>query len=96
MAYVAPTVRTTGDLITASVWNQDIVNDILAIQGGLAGTGFALIDVLGSSSDPAVSGAGLIRLAANTTTGSLRASISGAPFSDVGGADYCQSQVFGG
>lgn len=28
MAYTDPTLRTTGDLITAAIWNNDFVNDI--------------------------------------------------------------------
>ncbi len=32
MAYTAPTVRATGDLITASIWNADLVNDILYLK----------------------------------------------------------------
>jgi hypothetical protein len=31
MAYVAPSTRTTGDLITAAIWNQDVVANVLAL-----------------------------------------------------------------
>ena len=34
MAYTAPTTRTTGTLITASIWNTDIVDNISAIWKG--------------------------------------------------------------
>lgn len=34
MAYTAPTTRTTGTLITASIWNTDIVDNIAAIWKG--------------------------------------------------------------
>jgi hypothetical protein len=32
MAYTAPTVRTTGELITASIWNTDLVADIIYLK----------------------------------------------------------------
>jgi hypothetical protein len=31
MAYVEPTTRTTGDLITATIWNQDAVDNVKAL-----------------------------------------------------------------
>ena len=31
MAWTSPTVRATGDLITAAIWNADVVNNLLAI-----------------------------------------------------------------
>jgi len=34
MSYVAPTVRTTGTLITASIWNQDVVANPVALYAG--------------------------------------------------------------
>lgn len=34
MAYIAPTSRTTGELVTAVIWNQDIVADVIAIYAG--------------------------------------------------------------
>lgn len=36
MAYTAPTVRTTGELITASVWNVDIVANIIYLYARAA------------------------------------------------------------
>ena len=36
MAYVTPSSRTTGDLITASVWNQDVVDNVRANPAELA------------------------------------------------------------
>lgn len=42
MAYTAPTVRTTGELVTASIWNVDLVADIIEVRaGGLAISGQA-------------------------------------------------------
>jgi len=32
MSYVAPTTKTTGTLITAAIWNQDVVANIVAIK----------------------------------------------------------------
>ena len=32
MAYVAPSTRTTGTLITASIWNQDVVANPIALS----------------------------------------------------------------
>ncbi len=34
MAYIAPTIRTTGDLVTAAIWNADIVANEIAINAG--------------------------------------------------------------
>ena len=31
MAWVTPTTRSTGDLITAAIWNQDVVNNPIAL-----------------------------------------------------------------
>lgn len=92
MAYVAPTVRTTGDLITASIWNADIVNNIQAIVAGLIGVGFAAVDLVGAAGDPSVSAAGHAVIALNTTTGTVRQSISGGAFTDLGNpANYADA-----
>jgi len=34
MAYIAPTSRTTGDLVTAAIWNADVVANEIAINAG--------------------------------------------------------------
>lgn len=34
MAYTAPTVRTTGELVTASIWNVDLVANIIELRAG--------------------------------------------------------------
>lgn len=34
MAYVAPSTRSTGTLITAAIWNQDAVANPIAINAG--------------------------------------------------------------
>ena len=32
MAWIAPTTRTTGELITAAIWNVDVVDNLLALK----------------------------------------------------------------
>lgn len=32
MAYVAPSTRSTGDLITAAIWNQDVKDNVIAVK----------------------------------------------------------------
>lgn len=32
MAWVTPTSRSTGDLITAAIWNQDVVSNVIALE----------------------------------------------------------------
>lgn len=32
MSYVAPSIQATGDLITAAIWNQNVVNNMIAVQ----------------------------------------------------------------
>lgn len=32
MAYSAPSTRSTGDLITAAIWNQDVVDNVIAVN----------------------------------------------------------------
>lgn len=34
MAWVTPTTRTTGALITAAIWNQDVVENPVALRTG--------------------------------------------------------------
>lgn len=51
MAYVAPTTRTTGTLITAAIWNQDVVDNIIAMYAGaLSVASQAAGDILKASS----------------------------------------------
>lgn len=37
MAWSSPSTRSAGDLITAIIWNQDVVNNPIAIYGGAIG-----------------------------------------------------------
>lgn len=42
MAWVAPNTKTTGTLITAAIWNQEVVSNPQALRdGGIAATGQA-------------------------------------------------------
>ena len=51
MAYNAPSTRSTGDLINATIWNADIVANIIAVYaGGLSITSQAVGDILYASS----------------------------------------------
>lgn len=51
MAWTAPTVRTTGELITASLWNADIVANLIELRaGGLALSSQAAGDIPYASS----------------------------------------------
>lgn len=38
MAWVGPATRTTGTLITAAIWNQDIVDNSIALRAGAIAT----------------------------------------------------------
>lgn len=48
MAWVTPSTRSTGDLITAAIWNSDVVNNPIALAPTTKGQW-----VLGDGSDPA-------------------------------------------
>jgi hypothetical protein len=51
MAYIAPTTKTTGTLITAAIWNADVVaNEIAIYAGGLSIASQAIGDILYASS----------------------------------------------
>ena len=62
MAYVTPTSKTTGDLISATDWNQNTVDNPIAIRtGGIAIASQAANDIIYASSSTQ-----LARLAAGT------------------------------
>jgi hypothetical protein len=51
MAYIAPTTKSTGTLITAAIWNADVVaNEIAIYAGGLSIASQAIGDILYASS----------------------------------------------
>lgn len=43
MAYTTPTTRSTSDLITASIWNTDLVDNIIALKSSIDGLAFQSI-----------------------------------------------------
>jgi len=72
MAYAAPSTKTTGDLITAAAWNQDIVANMLASlrvtdrQGGnVSNWGTA-----GDTNYDVIANTSFIQVGAKTWTGS--------------------------
>ncbi len=51
MSWTTPTVRTTGDLITASIYNTDLVNNLIALRaGGVAIASQAALDLITGAS----------------------------------------------
>lgn len=34
MAYVTPSTRATGAFVTAAIWNQDVVDNVIAVHTG--------------------------------------------------------------
>jgi hypothetical protein len=83
MAYVQPSTQTTGTLITAATWNQDVVDNTIAIRaGGVAIASQAANDVFYASSATQVA-----RLAAGTSGLVLTTQGAGtAPIWAAGGA----------
>lgn len=65
--------------------NQNVRDNENALLGGLVGTGFTLIDLLGAAA-PAVSAAGHTKVIYNTATATVQASIDGAAFTELGSA----------
>ena len=80
--WTTPTTRTTGELITASIWNTDLVDDLIALQQGA----IALVKVQfdGASSDPAVSAAGDATIAYNSASNQMRLSMNGGAYTPLG------------
>lgn len=94
MAYIAPTSRTTGDLVTAAIWNADIVANEIAINAGaIAIASQATGDVIIATSATQHG-----RVAPSTSGFVLTDNGSGVAPSfqaAVGGLDYVQMQTFG-
>ncbi len=90
MAYIAPTSRTTGDLVTAAIWNADIVANEIAINAGaIAIASQATGDVI-----VATSATQLGRVAAGTSGYVLTGAGSGAPPTwALAGNDFLQIEV---
>lgn len=71
MAYIAPSTRTTGTLITAAIWNQDVVANPIALRAGeISVTSQAAGDLL-----VAASATQLERLIGSSKTGNLQDAI---------------------
>ncbi|NDJ53183.1 MAG: hypothetical protein GYB68_08885 [Chloroflexi bacterium] len=51
MAWIPPSQRNTGDLISASIWNQDVVENAIALRDGLSA------QISGSSAQVVANGA---------------------------------------
>ena len=74
MSYTVPTSRTTGELVTAAIWNVDIVDNIIELRaGGISVSGQAARDVVFASSATQ-----LKRLAAGTSGDYLQTKGSGS------------------
>ena len=75
MAWTAPTTRATGDLITAAIWNTDVVDNLTTLlAGGIAVTSQAAYDLAYASSSSQWA-----RIPNGTTGQVLIATTSGAP-----------------
>lgn len=72
MAYTAPTLRSTGDLITASIYNTDLVNNILAMYAGA-------MSIASQAAGDIIAATSPTQLGRYNGTGYVRANGSGAP-----------------
>lgn len=80
MAWVTPSTRTTGDLITAAIWNQDVVANPIAILP--TGIGI-IIDGAGSTITSGIKGDMLVPYACTITTATLLADQTGSIVIDI-------------
>jgi len=55
MAWTTPTTRATGFLVTAAIYNADIINNLIALQNG--DIALTKVQLDGGAADPAVSAA---------------------------------------
>lgn len=89
MAYVAPSLRSTGDIITASIWNSDIYTNEPALA--LSGMTYR-IDGSGAAITTGIKGHVEVPFACTLTQASLYADQSGSIVIDIwkyaGGASY--------
>jgi len=86
MAYVAPSTRTTGDLITAAIWNVGVANEVAINAGAVAIASQATGDVIVASSASQLGRTGNISVAQGGTgvaTLTLNSLLLGAGTSDV-------------
>lgn len=73
--------RTTGELITASIWNADIKNNVNALQDGSAPLTKVTLD--GGTSDPSVAASGDAVLVYRSDLDQLRLSKSGGAYAEL-------------
>ena len=70
MAYTAPTTRSTGELITASIWNTDLVNNISYLKASPTFDGLITVSGAGTSTFSAATATVQRIDLINTTSGS--------------------------
>ena len=83
MAYTAPTTRSTGDLITSTIWNTDMVDNIVYLKSSIN----AQIQIPGGAWYPRVT-TGAAPGSFETTTN--KNNFNTIDFSNTGGALYAQ------
>ena len=99
MAYNAPSSRSTGDLINATIWNADIVANIIAVYaGGLSVTSQAIGDILYASSTTqfarvAAGAAGQVLASAGTGTVPAYSATPALTSVDMGGTTVYGSRA---
>lgn len=81
------------ELVTANLLNTHVRDNLLALLGGLVGTGFNEIDLLGTASAPAVSTASHLTMYYDTTVGLLLMSINAGSYLPVGTPIYANPFV---
>lgn len=92
MAWTTPTTRATNFLVTAAVYNTDIVDNLVALQAGAVALTKVQLD--GAASDPAVSAAGDATLYYNTTINAVKISLNGANYQAFGAGNGLQDWLF--
>jgi hypothetical protein len=99
MAYIAPPSRSTGDLITAAIWNADVVaNEIAIYAGALSVTSQAIGDILYASSTTqfarvAAVAAGQVLTSAGTGTVPAYSATPALTSADMGGTTVYGSRA---
>lgn len=84
MAWTAPTTRTTGDLITASIWNTDMVDNMTYLQSVSIYTNLLFaIDGLGAQISTGIKGDLSIDFAGTINQVTMLADVSGSIVVDI-------------
>lgn len=84
MAWTAPRTWVAAETVTASLMNTHIRDNELALLGGLVGTGFTELDLLGTASAPAVAAASHATLYYDTAVGAIMASLNAGAYGPIG------------